>query len=215
MSHDLLSEITTPHIASPDVHVDPIRQRIVMYFHGLDDVGTQVTRVATSRDGIDFAAEPQILGRSYMRVFRHDGMIYAMAMPGIFYRSSDGFHDFETGPTLFNLRMRHAALLKCGNILRVFWTQVGDAPERILLSHIDLSGDWSGWKESDAVEVLRPELSWEGADALLVPSVRSTAYGHVNQLRDPAILEDEGRIYLFYSVAGESGIALAEVSIDC
>ena len=70
MSHDLLSEITTPHIASPDVHVDPIRQRIVMYFHGLDDVGTQVTRVATSHDGIDFAAEPQILGRSYMRVFR-------------------------------------------------------------------------------------------------------------------------------------------------
>ena len=63
--------------------------------------------------------------------------------------------------------------------------------------------------------MLRPELSWEGADALLVPSVRSTAYGHVNQLRDPAILEDEGRIYLFYSVAGESGIALAEVSIDC
>ena len=53
-----------------------------MYFHGLDDVGMQVTRVATSRDGIDFAAEPQILGRSYMRVFPHDGMIYAMAMPG-------------------------------------------------------------------------------------------------------------------------------------
>jgi hypothetical protein len=54
----------------------------------------------------------------------------------------------------------------------------------------------------------------EGADAPLVPSIRSTAYGHVNQLRDPAVLEDEGRIYLFYAVAGESGIALAEVSID-
>ena len=63
--------------------------------------------------------------------------------------------------------------------------------------------------------MLRPELPWEGADAPLVPSVRSTAYGHVNQLRDPAILEDEGRVYLFYAVAGESGIALAEVSIDC
>ena len=110
--------------------------------------------------------------------------------------------------------MRHAALLKRGNILLVFWTQVGDAPERILLSHIDLSGDWRGWKESEPVEVLRPELPWEGADAPLVPSVRSTAYGHVNQLRDPAILEDEGRIYLFYAVAGESGIALAEVLID-
>lgn len=224
MSHDLLSEITTPHIASPDVHVypahgdpargDPTRRRIVMYFHGLDDVGTQVTRVATSRDGIDFTAEPQILGRSYMRVFAHDGMIYAMAMPGIFYCSHDGFRDFATGPTLFTPRMRHAALLKRGNVLRVFWTQVGDAPERILLSHIDLSGDWTGWKESEPVEVLRPEFPWEGADAPCVPSVRSTAYGHVNQLRDPAILEDEGRIYLFYAVAGESGIGLAEVLTD-
>ena len=87
-------------------------------------------------------------------------------------------------------------------------------PERILLSHVDLSGDWCSWRESEPVEVLRPELPWEGADAPLVPSVRSTAYGHVNQLRDPAILEDEGRIYLFYAVAGESGIALAEVLID-
>jgi hypothetical protein len=214
MSHDILSEITTPHIASPDVHVDPAGKRIVMYFHGLDDVGTQVTRVATSRDGINFAAEPQILGRSYMRVFAHDGITYAMAMPGIFYRSRDGFRDFETGPTLFDPRMRHAALLKRDNVLWVFWTRVGDAPERILLSHIDLAGDWSCWKESEAVEVLRPELPWEGADAPLVPSVRSTAYGQVNQLRDPAILEDDGRVYLFYAVAGESGIALAEIIMD-
>ena len=48
MSHDLHAEMTTPHIASPDVHVDPAGRRIVMYFHGLDGVGTQVTRVATS-----------------------------------------------------------------------------------------------------------------------------------------------------------------------
>jgi len=38
------------------------------------------------------------------------------------------------------------------------------------------------------------------------------AYGKVNQLRDPAIFEDQGRIYLFYAVAGESGIAVAEIT---
>jgi hypothetical protein len=54
ISHDLRSEITTPHIASPDAHVDQPGRRIVMYFHGLDGVGTQVTRVATSPNGIDF-----------------------------------------------------------------------------------------------------------------------------------------------------------------
>ena len=64
--------------------------------------------------------------------------------------------------------------------------------------------------------MLRPQHDWEGANAALEPSVRSTAYGHVNQLRDPAILEDDrtGRVYLFYAVAGESGIAIAEVHLE-
>jgi len=214
ISHDLLLEITIPHIASPDVHVDMPRRRIVMYFHGLDAVGTQVTRVATSHNGIDFNAQPQVLGRSYMRVFGHDGMTYALAMPGQFYRSKDGIHDFEPGPILFNPYMRHSAVIKRSGELWVFWTQVGEAPERILLSLIDLTGDWHNWKDGAPTEILRPERSWEGADAPLVPSLRSTAYGQVNQLRDPAIFEEDGRIYLLYAVAGESGIAIAEVLFD-
>jgi hypothetical protein len=211
ISHDLLSEITTPHIASPDVHVDMAGRRIVMYFHGLEAVGTQVTRVATSHDGIDFSAQPQVLGRSYMRAFQHDGMTYAISMPGQFYRSQDGMSGFEPGPLLFNSNMRHSAVMKRSGELWVFWTQVGEAPERILLSRIDLTGDWRNWEDSAPVEILRPERSWEGADAPLVPSVRSTAYGQVNQLRDPAIFEEDGRIYLLYAVAGESGIAIAEI----
>lgn len=211
ISHDLLKEITTPHIASPDVHVDEGSRQIVMYFHGLEGVGRQVSRVATSPNGIDFRAQPQVLGRTYMRIFQHGDMTYSLAMPGQLYRSRDGFSDFETGTVLFSRDMRHSALLQRGDTLWVFWTQVGEAPERILLSSIDLSGDWLEWKETDAVEVLRPERDWEGADAALVPSVRSTAYGQVNQLRDPAIFEEDGRVYLLYAVAGESGVAIAEV----
>ena len=211
ISHDALSEITTPHIASPDVHVDAAGGRIVMYFHGLEDVATQVSRVAVSRNGINFEAMPEIIGPSYMRIFPHDGMTYALAMPGQFFRSRDGLRGFEPGPVLFNPMMRHSALLKRGNELLVFWTQVGEAPERILLSRIDIAGDWFGWKESTSIEVLRPERSWEGADAPLMPSVRSTAYGHVNQLRDPAIFEEVRGTYLLYAVAGESGIAIAEI----
>ncbi len=214
ISHDVLSEITTPHIASPDVHVDRVNRQIVMYYHGLEDVGTQVTRVATSRNGIDFTAYPEILGRSYFRVFRHAGTTYALAMPGQLYRSNDGFHGFEPGPILFNPNMRHAALLQRGNTLWVFWTQVGDVPESILLSPIDLSADWQGWADGAATKILSPERPWEGADAPLIPSVRSTAYGHVNQLRDPAIFEEDGRTWLLYAVAGESGIAIAELLFD-
>jgi hypothetical protein len=70
------------------------------------------------------------------------------------------------------------------------------------------------WKESSPVEILRPEFSWEGADAPLAPSVRSTAYGHVNQLRDPAVYVENGQIYLLYAVAGESGIAIAQLNMS-
>ncbi|MDP7692954.1 MAG: hypothetical protein QGG89_14060 [Vicinamibacterales bacterium] len=216
ISHDAVTEATTPHIASPDVHVDDANQQIVMYFHGLDGVSRQVSRVATSGDGIQFEARPERLGRTYMRVFQHDGFTYAMSMPGQFYRSRNPLAGFEEGPRLFNGSMRHSALLQRGNTLFVFWTQVGDVPEHVMLSTIDTSGDWTTWSQTPGVEVLRPEFDWEGADAPLEPSVRSTAYGHVNQLRDPAIFEDaaSGRVFLLYAVAGESGIAIAEVHID-
>ncbi len=211
ISHDVATEATTPHIASPDAHVDHARRRVTMYFHGLTGVGEQASRVALSPDGIAFTARPDLIGRTYMRIFPHAGITYALAMPGVISRSADGLSGFTEGPTLFNPNMRHAALLPRGTTLHVFWTQVGDAPESILHSTIDLTPDWLAWKESPAQTVLRPEHPWEGADAPATPSIRSTAYGHVNQLRDPAIFEENGRTYLLYAVAGESGIAIAEI----
>jgi hypothetical protein len=214
LQHDLEKELTAPHIASPDVHVDAVNQRIVMYFHGLSGFAEQSSRVATSTDGIRFDAQPQILGKTYLRAFSHAGATYGLAMPGQFYRSEEGFTNFETGPRLFGPDMRHAALLLRGDTLHVFWSRVGDAPERILLSTIDVSGPWEGWSESAPAEVLRPERRWEGADAPPEPSVRSVAYGRANQLRDPAIFEEDGRVFLLYSTAGESGIGIVELHFD-
>lgn len=213
ISHDWRTEFTSPHIASPDVHVDQQNRRIIMYFHGLNGPGAQLTRAAVSSDGIHFEVFPESLGRTYLRAFQHEGITYAMAMPGQFYRSEDGLTAFEEGPRLFNPAMRHAALMKKDNQLYVFWTQVGDAPEHLKLSLIELSDDWQDWQESDWREVLRPEFDWEGAGAPVEPSVRSTAYGMVNQLRDPALFEENGRIFLLYTVGGESGIAIAEVEL--
>lgn len=71
------------HIASPDVHVVDDRREIVMYVHGRD-VGRQLTRVATSKDGLHFQARPEVLGRPYFRTVRHEGFVYALAMPGVF-----------------------------------------------------------------------------------------------------------------------------------
>ncbi|MEX2617471.1 MAG: hypothetical protein WD767_15365 [Alphaproteobacteria bacterium] len=213
-SHSYHTEASTPHIASPDVHVDDENRRIVMYFHGLESYAKQATRVAVSADGIAFSARPEILGRTYFRVFRHGDYTYALAMPGQLYRSRDGLSGFEAGPVLFNPHMRHSAVFIRDGALQVFWTEVGNAPETILLSSIDLAGDWTGWKESDPVEILRPEFDWEGADAPLEPSIRSTAYGQVNQLRDPAVYIEDDVVYLLYAVAGEGGIAIARVDMD-
>ena len=211
VSHDLRMELTEPHIASPDVHVDESNRRILMYYHGLEAAGQQHSRVALSGDGIHFTAREANLGRSYMRIFEYDGTTYALAMPGQLYRSRNGLDDFEAGPRLFNPDMRHAAVLVRGHTLYVFWTQVGHAPESILLSTIDLRGDWSQWQETEPQLVLSPERDWEGALAPVEPSVRSTAYGQVNQLRDPALYVENDQVYLLYAVAGESGIAIATV----
>jgi hypothetical protein len=201
------------HIASPDVHVVDERREIVMYVHGRD-VGPQVTRAAVSTDGLSFEGRPEVLGRPYFRAFRHDGFVYALAMPGVMYRSRDGLTGFEEGPSLFDPNMRHSALLPRGNRLFVFWTERTAAPERVLMATIDLGGDWRTWTATTPVEVLRPERPWEGAGLPVEPSRGGAIEVPVNQLRDPAIFEEDGRVYLLYSVAGERGIGLAEVHVD-
>jgi hypothetical protein len=222
MPADVRDDLVHPHIASPDVHVDNERRTIVMYFHGLESVGAQHTRVAVSADGIHFRAEPELQGPSYFRCFNHDGWWYALAMPGLVLRSRDGRTGFESGPTLFESTMRHSAVrvrpldpATGGPVLDVFWTRVGDAPERILSSCVDLRGDWRRWQVvGDPVEVLRPERPWEGAELPIEQSIRGAINHRANQLRDPCVLEDDGRTYLFYAVAGEAGIGVAELVDD-
>ena len=203
------------HVASPDVHVDDQRREIRLYYHGADrpsgQGGKQATRVAVSKDGLDFTAFPELLGEPYFRVFCWGGYWYALAMPGILYRSRDGLTDFERGPTLFSEQMRHSALKLDGNTLSIFYTNAGDCPERILLSTIELTPDWTTWRVTEPVVLLEPELPYEGGDLPPVPSRRGLVNEPVRQLRDPAIFCEDGRTYLLYAVAGERGIAVAEL----
>ena len=200
-----------PHIASPDVHVDHDRREIRMYYHGMLANGEQRTRVAVSRDGIAFAARPEILGNSYFRVFRHRGWHYALVMPGEVRRSRDGLTGFESGPVLFRPEMRHAAVRYREDALDVFWTRVGDAPERILHSRVRIDAEWMQWRDEGAHAVLEPEHDWEGAGLPVEPSARGEVTRLARQLRDPCVYEEDGRIYLLYCGGGESGIGIAEV----
>lgn len=200
-----------PHIASPDVHVDQDRRQIRMYFHGMLPDGNQVTRMGVSADGLRFGDISPPLGTSYFRVFQYQGWHYALVMPGLFLRSRDGLRDFQPGPTLFDRSMRHSAVQRVGDTLRVFYSNAGDSPERILCRTIDLSRDWMDWRTSEAHLVVEPEMDYEGVDVPVQASRRGASRARVRQLRDPAIFEEDGRTYLLYALAGEGGIAIAEL----
>lgn len=204
----------TGHIASPDVHVDYERQEIRMYYHGapLPEPPGQFTRVAVSKDGIKFTAAPEVLGTFYWRVFRWKDYFYALAMSGMIYRSKGGLTDFEQGPILFkDQNLRHSAVKLDGNTLYVFYTRKGDTPERIMVCSVELTDDWHEWRESAGETILEPEVDYEGVNLPLEASKLGPVYEPVRQLRDPAIFEEDGKRYLLYSVAGESGIAISEI----
>ena len=214
----------TGHIASPDVHVDEARKEIRMYFHGpARGSGGQKSFVAMSQDGLHFKASSEPLGIFYFRVFRWRDQWFAMAKGGLLYRSKDGLTQFQQGPNPFpggeardqnynSPGPRHVALHLLGDNLWVYYSNIGDAPERILRSRIRLAGEWRDWRASAPEEVLRPETAYEGADLPLKPSAAGAMKGRENALRDPAIFADaDGRTYLLYSAAGESALAIAEL----
>ena len=92
-------------------------------------------------DGLHFERGDETLAPPYFRMLRYPNAWHGLAMPGSLCRSGDGLTGSEPGPVLFEPNMRHAALWLQDETLWVFLTRVGDAPERILLSTIDLSAD--------------------------------------------------------------------------
>lgn len=208
------------HIASPDVHVDEHSRQIRMYFHGLSPAtelpaavggGQQFSFVATSLDGLNFTARPERLGKPYFRAFNWNDTWYALAKPGVMYRSADGLQEFVEGPNSLPETMRHCAVRIDGTTLQVFHSNIGDCPERILLSEIDLTRPWREWVAGEPAPILEPEMTWEGASLPLLPSRKGRARGELRELRDPAVFARNGRTWLLYTVAGESGIAIAEL----
>jgi hypothetical protein len=212
----------TNHIASPDVVADDERRELRMYFHAPFKGAGQMTFVAVSKDGLAFTSRPAPLGIFYFRVFRWDGWWYAMAKGGKLYRSRDGLSQFEEGPNPFpggekrdkwadSPGPRHVAVQVRDKSLLVCYTSIGDAPERVFRCTIDLTKDWKQWRTSPAEEILKPETPYEGADLPVKRSASGPVHGRENALRDPGLFVEDGRTYLLYSVAGESGIAIAEI----
>lgn len=214
------------HIASPDLHIDEANKQLVMYFHCPLFVSgdkadkrnyKQLTLRATSTDGIHFKPERTQLGESYFRVFEWQGQHYAISRLGIFWRSPDGIQAFERGPNPFDKiqqptsTLRHAAVKLTGDTLWIFHSRIGESPERIYLSKIHLTNDWNTWKPTPPQVIALPETPYEGSDLPLTVSKEGAASQRFRELRDPAFFEEDGKWYLLYSVAAESGIAIGEL----
>jgi hypothetical protein len=208
------------HIASPDVHIDRDSRRFRLYFHGCcgpfdHETGQfdQVTDVATSTDGLDFRVRGETLGNSYFRVWEHDGTRYALANDGHLYRGEDPLAPFERRQELFP-RNRHFAVRRADEeTLQVFLTRRGDRPERIKVAVIALNPPDTEWRADPhpPETVLWPDKRYEGGDLPISTSENGPVNRRVRALRDPAIFVEDERTYLFYSIAGESGIAGAEI----
>lgn len=219
------------HLASPDVHVSQVEPCLHMYFHGvaLKKNGAnwdQKTLFASSTDGLHWKAGNEFLAWSYLRVFEHEGWYYGVEVQGNLYRSRrpDTGWEMRDRPLVppcpikdsFGSRdagIRHSAWLRLGNTMVIFYSRKQDAPERILAATIELCDDWRKWTASEPIDVLAPETDYEGAAYPNQPSIKGSGTG-VRQLRDPCIFEEDGRVYLFYSIAGEEGIAMAELDIE-
>jgi hypothetical protein len=203
------------HIASPDVHIDRDKKQIIMYFHGCvkDD---QRSFAALSRDGLNFKALAGDCGSYYLRRFIHNGWFYGITKSilneegCILFRSRDGLTGFEQGKKILP-RMRHAAVLKKNDFLHIFYSRGEDCPERILMSEIKLKDGWNSWEPGPSMDILAPETDYEGGNLKLEPSEFGATSKPARQLRDPAIFQENKKIYLIYSCAGESSLAIADL----
>ena len=208
------SQTKTPHIASPDIVVDNRNQRILMFFHGQRDSLSQITGIASSKDGVNFTATDKTVGAVYTRYFNYGDQHYLLSSPGILFRSDNILGPYTPrDKSLFEVNLRHAAVMLEGDYLTVAWSKVGEAPERILLSQVDLSApNWNRWRATEAVELLAPELPWEGASLAPMPSLRGELISVANELRDPYLFVDShNQKYLLYVGAGEQAIGIASL----
>jgi hypothetical protein len=205
------------HIASPDVIVDHKNKQFVMYFHG--SYKGHNTGAAVSKDGLNWEDKDIDLGHPYLRVFENKGTYYGFSQGPRQNKSSriiklNGMFEVADTKIIPETNWRHVALLKRANKLLVFYSRYGDTPGRIMASSFDVSDpDIQKWSTpSKLIEVLKPEHEYEGSKLPLKPS--GSGRSNLNELRDPCILEDDGKVYLYYSVKGEVGIAAAELFID-
>ena len=223
------------HVASPEIIVDEAKREILMYFHTpitpapkFDDPDydkkvlreRQETFLAVSKDGINFKTNGMALGDHYMRVLpANDRGYWGFSRLGQLNYSHDGrwrFQKLSPGPIekapITFAQLRHPAILPVEGGVLMFYSKIADTPESILVTKVSMPGeDWTKWTASAPKLVLTVETDYEGAKLPLVPGKFGSNKNPERGLRDPYVIRDGGKLWLFYTVQGEKGIACAEL----
>lgn len=208
------------HVASPEsVLVDG--KRYLLSHSPSRRLPKQRTYAARLYLGL-FSPRPRLTQLpAYARIFSWQKKMYAVANGGALYRiEQPGWKPRELeidvreaihSPALeTSLRIRHPFILPIGENLVLFFTRRGDSPERILASLVVFNSDQSA-SVGKPIEVLRPELRFEGSGIPTKASAGGIAKDSENAVRDPFVFELEGKYILYYSVQAERGIACAEL----
>lgn len=221
------NKIIYDHIASPEIYLDTLNKEIILYFHSRSKrLGReQVTFVATSKNGINYKLKHlNPIAPFYFRIFKHKNFYYGLTKGGDLFKSKCKFRKFKFQKNIFNKyedkyhnkrgSIRHLCLLKREEYLEVFFTKIGDKPERIYRGILKLLYNQKNWKITNIEEILRPTKVYEGSKIKLEKSEPGPSKKIENAVRDPYILNDNNKTYLFYSIKGEKGIALAKINYE-
>lgn len=232
---------------SPSIAVDEEQQRLYMYIHGHGCHGAkqQPTLLFTSHDGLSWDFDQAKLRRppyllwdlfylSAPRYSPRDDFYYAIAKTqedsigsAVLCRSKSLHGPFEQGPILMKGGRHMDMYIHPGSSdMYVFFTLIGDAPERILLGMIDRSPasggshNWLDWKFLPGPIIIQPEYEFEHGNAPLKPSKPGPGLTVLNEIRDPHFLPhndtDLKKLsgFLFYTVQGEQKLAMSTLQIN-
>ncbi len=213
------------HIASPEVFINNKEKKIYMFTHShsRSKIG-QWTYLSISNDGINFVKKfNNPLAPFYFRLFKHKNNFYGIVKGGDLWRSKQINFKYKKYQNLItqkvsktnlhnkNKSIRHVGILKKKNYLHCVFSRIGDKPERIFYTKINLHKKFEKWKFQKIKELIRPIFAYEGSNIKLKKSKPGDAPKPENALRDPYLFSDKGKTYLIYCVKGEKNFAICEL----
>ncbi len=214
------------HISAPDVHVVDDQQRFVMFFHGMSSCYGHHGSIALSDDGVTWHGTDYWIPAYFVVKQAIDGKYYGVGKKGELFRSDSLITDRGTEKHSDRYAMiyklpedpietikfaRHSSLRLVQDTMYVLYSNRGDTLEHLkVIKVVNFTDpDTSNWIVSEGQSLLRPEYDWEGVNF----PIKVSAGGHTgkHELRDPKVYTVENQDYLCYSVAAESGVAIARI----